>query len=498
LGELIIPERFQADHLAGLRRYLHTGETRVLNRRIEVRAKRQNGEEFPCELAITAVGEDRKTSSFSATIRDITERKNSENALVSTKIELEQALLKANSVKGLFLANMSHEIRTPLNGIIGMTRAVLETELKDDQRELLDIVQTSSETLLHLVNDVLDISRIETGKLELSIKSFNFHNLIYNSARPFLSMAAEKEIEMVVRFENDFPVWIKSDETRIRQILSNLIGNAVKFTPQSGGIVITASNEGPPNGQIQPIKITVSDSGIGIPKDKLESIFELFSPADQSSTKRYGGTGLGLPIASRIAKALGGQISAHSMQNVGSSFHVCLPVEISAFDGTYADETKQVRKSEQKANSALTIMVVEDNPVNQKVMIKLLEKHGYKPSVVASNGREAVEKFEKYLWDDKFFDIILMDCQMPELDGYQATVAIRKLEEQAGVPPERAVPIMAVTANAMKGDKDKCLAAGMNGYTAKPVKPLELFTELKRLLGRKNDTSEPKSSITMG
>jgi PAS domain S-box-containing protein len=508
LGNLIIPERFQEAHLAGLRRYLHTGETRVLNRRIEVMAKRRNLEEFPCELAITAVGENRKQCSFSATIRDITERKRSEDALVSTKIELEKTLqkaklseeqaIKANSVKGQFLANMSHEIRTPLNGIIGMTRAILETKLEEEQRELLDIVQASSETLLHLVNDVLDIPRIETGKLELTLKPFNLHNLIYNTARPYLSEAADKNIEMVVRIDHDFPNWIKSDEGRIKQILKNLIGNAVKFTPNLGGIVISASNQGPKDGSIQGVRITINDSGIGIPKEKLTSIFELFSPADNSTTKRYEGTGLGLPIASRLANALGGKIWANSMQNVGSSFHIDLPVEITEFMGSYLEDNNQIKTDTPRVNSELRIMVVEDNPVNQKVMIKLLEKYGYKTAVVANNGLEAVEKFEKYLWDDKFFDLILMDCQMPELDGYQATAAIRKLEERAGIPWEKGVPIMAVTANAMKGDKDRCLAAGMNGYTSKPVKPLELFSEFDRLLNRKNDTSEPRSSITIG
>jgi PAS domain S-box-containing protein len=433
----------------------------AVHRELQIRSSQGETRWVQAHAATMLSGENGALRGYIVTVEDITPLKEAEADLAAAR---DQAL-EAMRVKSEFLANVSHELRTPMNGIFGMTEMLLGTDLSADQRESIEVLRRCAEELLSTIDDVLDFSKLETKRLELETKPFHPREAVNDVVRLLAPSASEKALVLAVDIQPEMPETVLGDAHRWQQILGNLIGNAIKFT--HAGEVRARVGVAHTSGNAVVVRCSVGDTGIGIAPEKQRVIFDAFVQGDGSMTRQYGGTGLGLAISAQLVRMMNGRIWLESEIGKGSTFHVDVPF---AVERDVNRPAPRLPTPERRAR--LRILLAEDDPTNRMVAVRLLEKRGH-TLVTAENGRQALRLLEQ-----ERFDIVIMDVQMPEMDGLAATEAIRARERTTGAH----VPIVALTAHAMPRDRERCLQAGMDLYMTKPIKPDELFASVEGLL----------------
>lgn len=449
---------------------------------------RRDGQTYWVESNLIPVRDEAERLTRWITIdNDITKRHQTEEALRAAKVAAEAG----SRAKSELLANLSHEIRTPMNAIIGMTDLALATELKPEQREYLQTARSSADSLLLLLNEILDFSKIEARKLVLEETNFHLADLVRDTLKGLAVRANEKGLELNARLPHDLPEYVRGDPTRLRQVLNNLVGNAIKFTEQGEVEVDVARQSGDTHHLV--LHFSVRDTGIGIPREKCDKIFEPFTQADTSTTRKFGGSGLGLTITSELVRLMHGHVWVKSTVGEGTIFHFTIRLKPSDFHGAGANPSDlmkphgnhlltvdahsptapsantpglsdQQEKWQQPTTRPLDILVADDHDANRRLAVTILNKRGHRCEETA-NGRDAIDLLRR-----RPFDVVLLDVQMPVMDGFETAAAIRQLENPTG----RHTVIIALTAHAMTGDCERCLAAGMDGYLAKPLRPRDL------------------------
>jgi len=446
---------------------------------IDTKLLRKDGHILDVNLSFSIMRDTRGGSAGTIRIMsDVSSQKKTQKMLLDAK----RAAEAASEAKTMFLANMSHEVRTPMNTILGMVDLTLDTDLSSEQRDNLLTVKNAADILLSLLNDILDLSRVEAGKIQLEHIEINIERIVRSVCKTMDILARNKGLNLQWLIDESVPDMVKGDPVRIRQILVNLINNAIKFTQQ--GKIRVEVKARPKNAQDTcELLFSVSDEGIGIDKDKQEKIFDVFTQEDVSTTRQFGGTGLGLSICKKLLELMGGRIWVESEKGKGSAFSFIIPstiVKREDVPDALQEESiesqlmaqvsrRQFQDSPKEQKDHLHILLAEDNLVNQKMTQRILEKKGWQVTV-ANNGQEVLD-----LLKNQKFDLILMDAQMPVMDGLESTRQVRQME--AGT--ERRIPIVALTARAMSGDRKKCLDAGMDGYVSKPIDRAQLYETIE-------------------